>query len=351
MQTASLSDIRKQVAVLAIAERFFDAAVLFALHDLGTLVALADGPRSLEELAGAAPGDEETLRAVVDAAVAMGMLSKQDDGRYVASAELVECLGRPGAPAYVGEWIEFLHALSPPVLDLAERVRTGKPQGALFEGMEADERAAQKMTRAMDAYARSRGIELADALDLSAARHLLDLGCGPGTYSMAIAERHPHLQITLLDLPLPIDEARQIARERGLEDRFRFVAADGLTYDDGTRYDVVLVSNVLHMLGPEVSRLLLKHCYDILAPGGRLVIQAQFLDDDRTSPRWPVLLNLIQRAATPTGRNHSISETRAWMEETGFRHVSHLRLSLWNVCSCLIGERPATPSSTSPHPA
>jgi cyclopropane fatty-acyl-phospholipid synthase-like methyltransferase len=94
------------------------------------------------------------------------------------------------------------------------------------------------------------------------------------------------------------------------------------------------------MIGPVGSLELLKRCHGMLSPGGRMIVQAQYLNDDRVSPRWPTLLNLIQRVATPNGRNHAIGETREWMEQAGFQNVQFVRFSLWNVCSCLIGERP-----------
>ena len=94
------------------------------------------------------------------------------------------------------------------------------------------------------------------------------------------------------------------------------------------------------MIGPVGSTEFLKRCYSMLTPGGRLIVQAQYLNDDRVSPRWATLLSLIQRVATPNGRNHAIGETKEWMEQAGFWNVNYVRFSLWNVCSCLIGERP-----------
>jgi cyclopropane fatty-acyl-phospholipid synthase-like methyltransferase len=94
------------------------------------------------------------------------------------------------------------------------------------------------------------------------------------------------------------------------------------------------------MIGPEASITLLARCFDLLVPGGRVIVQAQYLDDSRISPRWPTLLNLIQRVATPHGRNHAIGETKEWMEQAGFRNLQYRRFAAWNVCSCLIGERP-----------
>ena len=340
MQTIAFPDVAKQAETLEIAERFFDSVVLFALFDAGVFRVLASGPKSLQELREQIGGDEESLRATLDAAVAVKVLSRQD-GQYSASQALLDCLGRESSPAYLGEWVAFLHALTGPLAQLGEAIRSGSTPGALFEDMSGDNLAAKRMTAAMDVYARTRGIEIADWLDFADTRRLLDLGCGPGTYAIAIVERHPQVQATLLDLPGPIAEARRLAQRRGMSDRLAFVEADALTYTTDDRYDTVLVSNTLHMIGPEASITLLARCFDLLVPGGRVIVQAQYLDDSRVSPRWPTLLNLIQRVATPHGRNHAIGETKEWMEQAGFRNLRYRRFAAWNVCSCLIGERPA----------
>lgn len=340
METISLTGIKSQVRLLRTAERFFDSVILFALFEAGVFKILAAGPRTLAEIQAAVVGDEESLRAALDAAVALEVLSLEE-GRYAASDVILDCLGREDSPAYMGEWVTFLHALMSPLSRLGEAIRTGSTPGALFEDMSGDGAPARRMTAAMDAYARTRGVEMAEHLDFSETRRLLDLGCGPGTYSIAIVQRNPHVRATLLDLPGPISEARRLAEARGMLDRLELVAADARTYVPGEPFDTILVSNTLHMIGPEGSIDLLKRCYGMLAPGGRLIVQAQYLNDDRVSPRWPALLSLIQRVATPDGRNHAIGETREWMERAGLRNVEYVRFSLWNVCSCLIGERPA----------
>lgn len=339
IKTISLADIKKQVATLEQAERFFDSAVMFALFEVGAFKALAVGPRTLENLDGQIRGDVESLRATLDAAVALKLLSKEHD-QYVAREDLLDCLGRSDSPAYLGEWVAFLHALAMPLLRLGEEIRNGSKPGALFEHMKGDNLPAKRMTEAMDAYARTRGIEIADRIDFSKTRRLLDLGCGPGTYSLAIVERNSHVRATLLDHPGPIAEARRIVASRGMSDRVEFIAADAMTYTPEEPFDTVLVSNTLHMIGPGGSLALLKRCHKIISQGGRVIVQAQYLNDDRTSPRWATLLNLIQRVATPNGRNHSIGETREWLAEAGFANIQFVRFSTWNVCSCLIGHKP-----------
>lgn len=202
------TSVRKQIAVLQIAEHFFDSITLFALFETGVFKVLSSGRKTLPEIQNEIGGNEESLRAALDAAVALEILSVED-GRYSAGEALLDCLGREQSPAYLGEWVAFLHGLASPLLKLGEAVKTGSTPGALFEDMSGDKIPAKRMTAAMDAYARTRGIEIADRLDFSKTRRLLDLGCGPGTYAIAIAQRNPQVRATLLDLPGPIAEARR----------------------------------------------------------------------------------------------------------------------------------------------
>jgi ubiquinone/menaquinone biosynthesis C-methylase UbiE len=340
METLSLADIKKQVALLQIAERYFDSVVLFALFETGVFRVLSTGPKTLQEIHAHVRGNEESLRAALDAAVALGLLTLEG-GRYVAGETILDCLGRENSAAYLGEWIAFLQALATPLMQLGEVIRTGKAPGTFFEEMEGDNSPAKRMTAAMDSYARTRGIELVDRVNFSTSRRFLDVGCGPGTYSMAIVERYPQVHATLLDLPGPIAEARQLAASRKMADRLEFVDTDAREFKPTESFDTVLVSNILHLIGPRDSVELLKRCYQWLSPGGRVIVQAQFLNDDRVSPRWPTLLNLTQRVASRNGRNHAITETSQWMQEAGFTNIEHVRFSMWNVNSCLVGERPA----------
>src|SRR5262249_43179354 len=143
-----------------------------------------------------------------------------------------------------------------------------------------------------------------------------------------IVERNPKVRATLLDLPGPLAEARRLVAARKMEKRVEFVAADARHYLTNEPFDTVLISNVLHTIGPTGSIELLKHCFQLLLPGGRLIIQAQYLHDDRVSPRWPALLSLILRVVSRDGRNHTVSETKQWMKEAGFRNVHYIRLSV-----------------------
>lgn len=334
--------VRRQVETLQIAERFFDSILLFALFQLDVFRHLAEGPRPLGELARQVGGSEEKLRAVLDASVAVGILQGDAQG-YLAGPGLLECLAQEDSPAYLGEWMPFFQAIVPPLARLDEAVRTGVPTASLDAADGGDTLPAITMTRAMDSYARSRGAEFAAKFDFTADRTLLDVGCGPGTYSLSCLPGNPDLTATLLDLPGPIEVARTQVLERGLADRVHLVAGDARTHEAEQAFDVVLVSNMLHMVGPNDSPALLKRCLGFLKPGGRLLVQAEYLDEGRTSPRWPALLSLILQIGTKDGRNHDLTETTGWLRQAGFADIEHVKLSPLNVNSVLVAHRPRVP--------
>jgi hypothetical protein len=114
MQTIPLEDIQKQVALLQIAERFFDSVTLFALFETGVFKILSSGPKTLQEIQEKICGNEESLRATLDAAVALKLLTLQD-GRYGASNCCSTALGTRTLCVYIGEWIAFLHVFITPL--------------------------------------------------------------------------------------------------------------------------------------------------------------------------------------------------------------------------------------------
>jgi SAM-dependent methyltransferase len=189
----------------------------------------------------------------------------------------------------------------------------------------------------MHNYASLRGRELADFLSTTGCTSLLDLGCGPGTYAFHLGMRNPGLDLYLADHPVVLDTAKEVQARYPLKNDVHYLPLDALKDDIPGSYDMILVSNMLHGLGENASRALLKRLYNSVNRGGSLVVQAQYLRDDRLGGRWPVFLDLIQLCVTENGRNHSPGETKRWLEEAGFRDVEFCAMTLLNTNSFLRG--------------
>lgn len=331
--------VREQVEVLRKAEGALEAAVLFALAELGVFVALGSDERSVGEIAAATGCDSARLERMLNGGVIVGVLERTDAGRYRAGPAYAATLSAPEAPQFLGDWLAFLGRLTDRMLSLAE---AAKP-GGLRAHWPDDERDGAVMAKAMESYARARGLEITERLDLSGDSRLVDLGCGSGAYSIALAERFPNVFLTLVDLPEVAPTLATLLESRpAVAGRSEIVAADVLEFEPDKPYDVVLLSNMLHMFGPERAPLVVEHARRVLRPGGRLIIQAQFLEESRMTPRWSVLLDVILMATTPEGANHSVDETRGWMERAGFEGITRVETPLWNVCDALVGINPLT---------
>ena len=111
--------------------------------------------------------------------------------------------------------------------------------------------------------------------DLKGAASLLDLGGGHGFYSIAFAQKYPHLTVTLYDLPPIAAAAMEIVARFGLEDRIAVRAGNFLHDHIGSGYDAVLCSNVLHK---DKRAIVLPKVYEALNPGGTLILRCRIAD-------------------------------------------------------------------------
>lgn len=113
--------------------------------------------------------------------------------------------------------------------------------------------------------------DIADLLRLGSDLHLLDIACGSGGPSLALAER-TGCRVTGLDLePAGIAHAEVQARARGLAGRAAFRALDcggRLPFDDGAFDAVLCVDSIVHL--PDRFGTL-REWARLLRPGGRLL--------------------------------------------------------------------------------
>jgi 2-polyprenyl-3-methyl-5-hydroxy-6-metoxy-1,4-benzoquinol methylase len=98
----------------------------------------------------------------------------------------------------------------------------------------------------------------------------LDLGCGNGAVTIALAQRGLR-EVTGVDfLPRSIERARGYARQLGVAERVEFLCADLRAWEPSRRYDVLLSFDALeHIAQPQAF---LARMQDFAAPGGVAVL-------------------------------------------------------------------------------
>lgn len=323
----------RQIDLLAIAQGFLPSSALFALVRLGIFNRISSGARTVGDLAGELGCQPEHLARLLNAGVMLGVLETSDRTTYRVPQCYHRMLVETGDAGYLGEWLGFMESWYAPFATLDQAVM----QGGRTNMYAHDPAIIRQNTLAMHNFASVRGKELTKFLDTTGCESLLDIGCGPGTYSFELGVRNPKLELHLLDLPAILEVTREVQGEYELANSIEYLARDLSTDEIPGTYDMVLASNVLQAFDEERIQLLLAQIYESTNPGGSVVVQAQFLDDNRLGPRWPIFVDLGCLCFTPGGRNHSPSETKQWLEAAGFRDVEQSRMSLFNANGFLRG--------------
>lgn len=330
---------RQQVEALKLAEGFFASQVLFSLNELGVFGFLAERPRSAEDLALSIGAQKNPLERLLNAGVTVGLIRQTND--VYENSSLAQAVLVPTGEGYLGNWMRLMSRWMKVWTHLNHTVLTGKPaiESSLFLG--EDPAFTRDFIMGMHDYAQLRGSEIVNHLDLGGRIRMLDVGGGPGTYAILFARRWSEIRVDVYDLPDVVRIAEENAATAGVQDRVSTVAGDYHRDELGEGYDAVFLSDVLHQETPEACEALIEKAYRALRPGGRGIVQAMFLNEDRVSPRWPVMHSLILLLIYGGGRAYTVAETSSMLEKAGFRNIQHKRMSLLNVNSLLFADKPA----------
>ena len=206
---------------------YWRSQVLFASPELGVFDALAAGPLTSGEVARRCASSPGHIERLLSGCVACGLLEKHD-GRYANGRLASLHLTKDGAQS-LAHWVRFMGDCFRPWSSLAEVIRDGNP---VADGFDQIARGGD-YTRNIILDALGPGREIVDALDLAGRRRMLDVGGGPGTYSILLAERFPELTAELFDLSPVLEIARELIEQFGASDRVRTREGNYLTDDWG----------------------------------------------------------------------------------------------------------------------
>jgi SAM-dependent methyltransferase len=303
---------------------YWETKILLTAVKLDLFSALAGRARTAVELADRLGAHERTLALLLNALVAMRLLTKQDD-RYANTAVAGTHLVRD-APQYVGHLLLLHDAEWNNWGRLEEAVRSGRSP-ANRHVFETDPELGANVLAVLNRIGQQSGPGLAKRLKLEGVSELLDLGGGAGTNAIAFCSVYPSLRATVFDLPQILSFTERTVKEAGMEARIALKGGDFNRDPLGGPYDAALMSDVLHYQGPEENAALVARVHAHLRPGGRLVIKDRFLDESRTGPAWVTAFALHILVNTERGRCYTVAEASDWMRRAGFDAVAELEPS------------------------
>lgn len=289
---------------------------LFVALRLDVFSALEGGPADARTLARRLSADPRNLSILLNAMVAMGLLSKaREKYRNVPAARDFLSSG-PCSKRFI-----LLHHLDcwEDWSALEKKVRGGR-KGRTLPGDYQE-----NFIRGMEDNSRERAVLVAGRISLRAGERVLDLGGGPGTYAVEWAKRYPGTEITVFDTPETLAVTRKILREKGASRLVRLREGDFLKDPLGGPYDFIWISQILHAYSERESLLLLRKARRALAPGGRVAVQEFLLKESKTAPPGPAFFSVHMAAVTEGGRAYSAGEVASLLRSAGLRKVSSER--------------------------
>lgn len=146
---------------------------------------------------------------------------------------------------------------------------------------------------------------------------LLDVAAGSGSLAAAIADYNPHIRCTLLDFAPVCALARKNIASFGLEEQISTVAADMFCDPWPAGHDALLFGNIFHDWDVESCLQLARNAYEVLEPGGYILLHEMPLNESRDGPLCVACFS-ASMLIFEKGKQYTLSEFEALLSQAGF---------------------------------
>jgi len=294
-------------ALVRLSTAYWDSQTLLTANRLRVFDVLADGPRSADEIAAALGLDPRASGIFLRACAGLGLL-QEHGGRF----------GNSPAAANLGGAMRYSDQLYGTWGQLEQALRSGQPAMPAETYLGDDLEKTRTFVHSMHGRALGIARALVEILDFGGRRRLLDVGGGPGTYSILLTGKFPGLHSEVLELPGVAAVAREIVAAAGASDRVTLCDGDYHSADFGSGRDAVLMSGMFHRETARSCQGLIQRAWQCLVPGGMLAVSDVFTDEGGTQPAFAAMFGLNMMLTAPDGGVHADAEVRRWMADCGF---------------------------------
>lgn len=230
-------------------------------------------------------------------AYSFGLLDAEGETSFRLAPFVNDILANPSHPRYLGGYVQLGTRFATDdyryALDAFRTGETSPFQGRSeqFAKVVAEAIAGVNVMVARKILPGLRGV----AEKLNAGGSLLEVGCGTGNLQIQIAKAFPAARCSGIDIdPTGIQCARDAVRQAGLADRITIIEGDIANSVEPESFDVVVMVEVLHEIGPDIRPRVVLGCANALRKGGWLVIVDETYPSTLAESREPDFLFPIQ---------------------------------------------------------
>lgn len=302
--------------LMHLATGYWPSLTLLTAADLRVFDVLGSAGATAEEVAEARSLHPEAVERLLDACAALEVLRKVGS-RYLHTP-LSEAWLTSAAPGSMLGALSWSLDQASAWAGLRETIRSGRMQAPPAH-LGADRAETRRFVLGMRDRALGVGRALAPLLRVGETGHLLDVGGGPAAYACLLAQLHPHLEVTILDLPEIADIARELVAESPWASRIHVLSGDASEGMYGSeKFDSVLMSGVLHQFGKAAILRMLEGASRALKPCGTLVVCDMMREESGTAPPFSCLFSIQMLLASQEGGVFREAELLEWLDKTGF---------------------------------
>lgn len=317
---------RKASGVFDLVSGFIYTQVLLACVRLDLFRFLQTTPQTLESIAHQLKLPDESVRRLLDAAVSLDLACRLSDGRYGLGMNGAAILANPGIEAMIEHNAILYQDLADPVDFLRNPERETNLSRYWAYARSADPKsltddAVRSYSTLMSASQPLVASEILDAYPFfSQHKRLLDVGGGEGRFLCAAAERFPHLELMMFDLPAVAARAEKRFTEQGLQHRATAHGGNFFTDDLPKGADIVTLVRILHDHDDDNAIRLLANIRRALPQKGCLLI-AEPLAGTAGAERMGDAYFGFYLMAMRSGRPRSAKTIEDMLHRTGFADV------------------------------
>ena len=324
---------RRAAQLFDLVAGFTYSQVLLACVRLDLFDRLAAGPATVATLAPRLGLAHEPCRRLLDAAVALRLLSR----RRGAGEHTLYALGDLGAPmvgnAALSAMVQHHSLLYADLADPVALLRAPPGQGELARywayarNPNAQALPGDRVADYSALMAASQPLvadEILDAYPLARHQCLMDVGGGEGVFAAAAARRWPHLNLVVFDLPAVASRAQVRLASLGLTGRAQAVGGDFTTDRLPTGADIISLVRVVHDHDDHHVLALLRAARQALPPHGVLLLAEPMADTQGAQAMGDAYFGLYLWAMG-SGRPRSPAELARLLALAGFSAPQPLR--------------------------
>jgi hypothetical protein len=311
--------------LMSLCQGAWETKVLSVALEIELFTRISRGASTVDRVSQESGIDVKILQMLCNACRGMGLL--QGAGDTLKNSPAAEELLVKGRVCYIGD---FMVLVGEDYYDvwrgLREVVMTGRPVRDDRMVRLSNPRYAEAHIKAMHGISCGAAAMLAETLKLPGKGSLLEVGGGPGTYSIMLARKNPGLKATVFDSPFSCEYANKNIASMGAKN----VVTQGGDFEKGSLprgHDVIMLTYVLQCLAPPKCESLLKRVHEALPKGGMVVVNEFLLGKGRAGPVFSGLFALNAFMLSNGGSLYTQEEISGWLTNVGFEGVKAIKAS------------------------